>query len=66
MRESANEEVAGIVKNGFDYNLQVWVKNYIIQDCGHEVCRCEARQYQGQDIRQVKEIENHWKGGLRC
>lgn len=30
MKESGNEIVNGIVKNGFDYDLQVWVDDYII------------------------------------
>ena len=30
MRESGNEIINGIVKNGFDYDLQVWVEDYII------------------------------------
>jgi len=31
MRTSRNEIEKGIVKNGFDYTLQVWVLNYKIQ-----------------------------------
>lgn len=54
MRESQNIEVKGIVKDGFDYNLQVWVENYIIQKCGHKTdfrCNCNGRKLEGQDIR---------------
>lgn len=53
-RTSSDQIVDGITKNGFDYDLQVWVLNYIIQDCGHpESMRkcCNARLYAGQDIR---------------
>ena len=56
-RLSGDEIVDGIVKNGYDYDLQVWVKNYIIQDCGHptnmkaENC-CNAHIAAGKDIRE--------------
>ena len=53
-------DAAGVVKNGFDYNLQVWVKNWIVQICGHpESMRsngrgcCEAYFLTGQDIRNI-------------
>ena len=54
MRYSDNIEVKGIVKDGFNYTLQVWIKDYIIQNCGHKVnfgCNCNGRKYKGQDIR---------------
>lgn len=61
MRYSTNEEINGTVKNGFDYTLQVWVKDYIIQDCGHKTHNgfkvfecCNARRLRDQDIREVK------------
>jgi len=51
----------GIVKNGFHYGLQVWVIDYIIQDCGHPLpsgdkknC-CNAGYYAGYDIRRFEE-----------
>lgn len=52
MRYSQNEEIAEVVKNGFDYDLQVWVENYIIQDLR------EARELNivGKDIREVKKV----------
>lgn len=51
-RFSSDEIVNGIVKNGFDYDLQVWVVGYIIMDCDHRfACGCNARRYAGQDIR---------------
>ena len=56
-RESTNIEVNGVVKNGFDYNLQVWVEDYIIQECGHPESMgsdcCNQRIYKGKDIRFV-------------
>ena len=39
----------GILKDGFDYELQVWVKNYICQDVG-----LNKHKYAGQDIRIIK------------
>jgi hypothetical protein len=50
MRYSNNEEVAGTVRNGFDYDLQVWVKDYIIQDL--QVAR--TLNIVGKDIRFIK------------
>jgi len=57
MRYSNNMEIDGFVKNGFDYSLQVWVENFIIQNCGHKtefLCSCNGKKLKGQDIRQVK------------
>ena len=43
-RQSSNEMKDGLVFNGFDYELQVWVGNGIIQDCGHPAdMRTEAK-----------------------
>ncbi len=60
MRFSGDEIVHGVVKSGFDYDLQVWVESFIIQPCGHRfansqgpVC-CEARALAGRDIRSVE------------
>ena len=50
MRYSNNEEVAGAVRNGFDYDLQVWVKDYIIQD----LRTARESGVVGKDIREVK------------
>jgi len=60
MRYSDNVEVKGIVKNGFDYGLQLWVENYIIQLCGHEAridCKCNGKKFAGQDIRKVRGLK---------
>lgn len=35
MRQSGDEIHEGRVWNGFDYKLQVWVVDGIIQDCNH-------------------------------
>ena len=33
MRESQNEvDDKGFIRNGFDYDLQVWISNYKVQD----------------------------------
>ena len=57
-RQSVNEEVAGVVKNGFDYDLQVWVKDYIVIDCGHPEYMqpdcCNMHTFAEQDIRNIK------------
>lgn len=65
MRMSGDEIVHGVVKSGFDYDLQVWVEDFIIQPCGHtwkaastvckDECTCPAgRAYAGRDIRSVE------------
>jgi len=56
-RLSNDEIINGHLKNGFDYDLQLWVLDYIIQDCGHPGdfgCVCNGRRLKGQDIREVK------------
>ena len=57
MRISKDEMVDGVVKNGYDYDSQVWVKDYIIQDCGHpeemkKTGCCNQHKFAGQDIHQ--------------
>ena len=37
----------GVVRNGFDYDVQVWVENYVCLGVG------SGRVYVGQDIRNV-------------
>lgn len=41
-------DAQGIVRYGFDYNVQVWIKDYIVQPVGM------GREHAGQDIRQVE------------
>ena len=50
MKLSDNTEVNGIIKNGFDYDLQVWIKDYIIQDL--QIAR--DLKIVGRDIRDIK------------
>ena len=64
-RTSIDEiDAEGIVKNGFDYSLQVWVKDYRVLMCGHpESMRdngrgcCDAYFLAGQDIKTIPEAE---------
>ena len=58
-RLSTDEFDRGHLKNGFDYRLQTWVLDFMIQDCGHPQgfgCHCLGRKHSGQDIRVVKEF----------
>ena len=34
-RQSSDEIKNGLVFNGYDYSLQVWVKNGVVQECNH-------------------------------
>lgn len=57
MRESINVYYNGYLKNGFDYDLQVWVENFVIQDCGHPASGincCNGRKYATVDIRTLE------------
>ena len=48
MRQSKDEvDSTGTVRSGYDYGLQVWVEEYIIQSVG------EGRHLAGQDIRTI-------------
>jgi len=49
-RTSVDEVVEGIVKNGFDYKLQVWVKDYKIVLAGSTEKTAELK---GKDIREM-------------
>ena len=63
MRRSNNIIAYKNLKNGYDYTLQVWVKNFIVLDCGHpedmkeEGC-CNAHRLAGQDIREITKKES--------
>lgn len=56
-RESADEIRDGAVYNGFDYDLQVWVRNGLVQGCGHPASMgkycCSAALYAGQILRDI-------------
>ncbi len=54
------EKEGACIKDGFDYDLQVWVVDHIVQRCGHpeamsspEHYCCNARELAGQDIREL-------------
>lgn len=52
-RMNADEFQDGNLYNGYDYDLQCWVKKGIIQDCGHPDfmrCECMARKHAGEPI----------------
>ena len=47
----------GDLRNGYDYELQVWVLGYKVQECGHlssDPDCCQASRFAGQDIRLVR------------
>lgn len=57
MRTSSDQlDGNGVLKNGYDYKKQCWIKDYIIQRCGHpenngRLCSCYGRYHEGADIR---------------
>ena len=51
----------GQLQNGFDYQLQVWVKAGYVLDCNHpksmssgDYTCCNARKYKGEKITDVR------------
>ena len=55
MRTSADQvDNAGVVRNGFDYDLQVWVKDYIIVLAGSQE---QTMRLCGIDIRGLRKNE---------
>jgi hypothetical protein len=63
MRRSTDQhDDQGNLVNGFDYDLQVWVKGGIIQDCGHpERMRpgcCNADLLKGREIAKARKERN--------
>ena len=54
MRVSGNEMQDGVIKNGYSYTHQVWIEQFVVQDCGHPQamkCRCFGRQHAGEQVR---------------
>lgn len=51
MRTNIDEIVNDVVKNGFDYDVQVWVKDYKIILAGSNEQTAELK---GKDIREIK------------
>jgi hypothetical protein len=65
---SNDEVISGAIWNGFDYNLQVWVKDGVIMGCGHpETMKdcCNGRKYADQMIVDVNGRENRMEGDLK-
>lgn len=58
MNNPNRNTITNDLSKGFDYDLQVWFKNYIVQPCGHpqsmknEGC-CNANKYAGLDVRKI-------------
>lgn len=52
----------GQLKEGFDYDLQVWVKGGVICDCGHPLAMkvkgcCNAALFYGATPKEAKELQ---------
>lgn len=63
MTQSSRDEIKdGLVWNGYDYSLQVWVVDGIVRDCGHpkemkkEGC-CNANRLAGRRIAEIPGAE---------
>jgi len=66
-RQSENQHNSrGDLVNGYDYQLQVWVVNGIIQNCGHpESMRpgcCNADKLQGKKLADIDKFYAHFYG----
>ena len=66
-RVSRDEIKAGFVWNGYDYNLQVWVRDGVVQRCGHGFsalhdppCNCKSKEYVGRAIETIPQAERRW------
>ena len=53
MRVSKDNIVNGVIKEGFDYNLQVWVKDYKVILAGSTE---RTNELKGKDIREFKGV----------
>ena len=54
MRQSTNEMVAGMIKDGYSYEHQCWIVDFVVQNCGHPqdmTCGCFGREHQGERVR---------------
>ncbi|MBF86308.1 MAG: hypothetical protein CL489_17780 [Acidobacteria bacterium] len=62
MSEEIRAKYLDILNNRFDYKLQAYVLDGIVQDCGHQdddECNCEARRYANRSLDSVYE-EKGW------
>lgn len=55
MRYGTNETTpAGNIRNGFSYEHQCWIEDFVIQRCGHPEtmdCRCFGKLHAGEQAR---------------
>lgn len=54
MRTGQNEMQAGVIKNGFSYTHQCWIRDFVIQRCGHPEtmdCGCFGKRHAGEQTR---------------
>lgn len=59
----------GQLVNGFDYDLQCWVKGGRVLDCGHPAgsdCDCTGRKHRGRRIELVRRLEGFEKVSRVC
>ena len=60
MRVGANEfDLDGYLLNGYDYDLQMWIKDGVVVNCGHAPemdCGCNGRKYQGMSLESAREL----------
>ncbi len=59
-RQSSNHYINGKLINGFDYDIQVWVVNTIVQRCGHPDSMgdcCNKKKYAGLNIQEARKLE---------
>ncbi len=68
-RKSGDELRGGLVWNGFDYALQVWVVDGVVQRCGHPpaIARrgpcCPALRLAGRRIDQISGAQRRGPNG---
>jgi hypothetical protein len=60
MRASQDEhDIRGSLINGFEYDLQVWVKDGRIVRCGHPSemnCGCNGKTFEGLTVEDAKDV----------
>ena len=58
----------GNLRNGYDYDIQCWVKAGVVLPCEHPHdmdCRCTARRYAGRTIAYAREHEMERRSTLK-
>ena len=54
IRQSTNEMQAGVIKNGYSYEHQCWIRDFTVIACGHPIemdCGCFSRKHGGEQVR---------------